>query len=92
MKEMQTQLDKQYDLLRLIVQKMEIVSEADQFDEGEEIDSSKLQIPAVTNSSSAKEDYLEPSSRSKTCSDGSILKPGGIMRAKSPAKKISQYV
>ena len=29
-------MDKQYDLLRLIVQKMEIVTEADDYDEGEE--------------------------------------------------------
>uniref|UniRef100_A0A914UQL6 Ion transport domain-containing protein n=1 Tax=Plectus sambesii TaxID=2011161 RepID=A0A914UQL6_9BILA len=36
LRDVQTQLDKQYDLLRLMVQKMEIVSEADQFDEGEE--------------------------------------------------------
>nr|BAX76612.1 transient receptor potential cation channel subfamily A member 1 [Patiria pectinifera] len=35
MKEITSQLDKQYDLLRLIVQKMEIRSEADDMDEGE---------------------------------------------------------
>ena len=29
-------MDKQYDLLKLIVQKMEIVTEADDYDEGEE--------------------------------------------------------
>ena len=29
-------MEKQYDLLRLIVQKMEIVTEADDFDEGPE--------------------------------------------------------
>ena len=31
-----TNMDKQYDLLKLIVQKMEIVTEADDYDEGEE--------------------------------------------------------
>jgi hypothetical protein len=31
---MQQMMEKQHDLLRLIVQKMEIVSEADQYDEG----------------------------------------------------------
>ena len=35
MKEITSRLDKQYDLLRLIVQKMEIHSEADDRDEGE---------------------------------------------------------
>ena len=29
-------MDKQYDLLKLIVQKMEVVTEADDYDEGEE--------------------------------------------------------
>ena len=44
---MQTQLDKQYDLMHLIVQKMDIVSEADQFDEGEEMEST-LQTSSPT--------------------------------------------
>jgi hypothetical protein len=34
MKSMQQMMDKQYALLRLIIQKMEIISEADQYDEG----------------------------------------------------------
>ena len=34
LKDMQISMDKQLDLLRLVVQKMEIVSEADQYDEG----------------------------------------------------------
>ena len=38
MKTMQAMLDRQYQLTRLIVQKMEIVSEADQLDEGAQCD------------------------------------------------------
>lgn len=34
MRELQTKVDQQYDLLRLIVQKMEIHEEADELDEG----------------------------------------------------------
>uniref|UniRef100_A0A914UXB1 Ion transport domain-containing protein n=1 Tax=Plectus sambesii TaxID=2011161 RepID=A0A914UXB1_9BILA len=89
LKEVQTQLDKQYDLLRLIVQKMDIISEADQFDEGEDIESSKLQITTLTNSSSANEDFFESSRRLKTCSDNSATKPRSTLRAKSLVNKLS---
>lgn len=49
LRDVQTQLDKQYDLLRLMVQKMEIVSEADQFDEGEERESPMTLMGSPTN-------------------------------------------
>uniref|UniRef100_A0A914W205 Transient receptor potential cation channel subfamily A member 1 n=3 Tax=Plectus sambesii TaxID=2011161 RepID=A0A914W205_9BILA len=56
LREVQTQLDKQYDLLRLIVQKMEIVSEVDQYDEGEE---AEAQPSVAASSSGMKSSFFE---------------------------------
>ncbi|CAL4059404.1 unnamed protein product, partial [Meganyctiphanes norvegica] len=53
LRDISEQLDKQTKLLRLIMQKMEIVSEADDMDEGVTRDTSLMALQGVTRSRTA---------------------------------------
>ena len=83
LKEVQTQLDKQYDLMRLIVQKMDIVSEADQFDEGEEMESTMQ----LTTSSKSTTGGLSDSSRGLTRDNSAVDRRRGF-----PTARITSYL